>query len=134
MRLKILRKKEIKMSTIRTFLEYILTALMVIVPIYLLFSVRLQVSDNVVSGIVYNNQNNSIFGGKTLFSVRASENTVVTKENVSNFCLPPNSPYIKLVNEAAKDKNIKVVVTSSKVFMIMSSPWQCVDNVKVERQ
>lgn len=121
------------MSKIRTFLEYILTALMVIVPIYLLFSIRIQLSDNVVSGIVYNNQNNSIFGGKTFFSIRASENTVVTKENVSNFCLPPNSPYIKLVNEAAKDKNIKVVVTSNKVFTIMSSPWQCVDNVKVER-
>lgn len=121
------------MSTIRTFSEYVLVTLIVIVPIYLLFSIRIQLSDNVVSGIVYNNQNNSIFGGKTLFSVRALENTVVTKENVSNFCLPPNSPYIKLVNEAARDKNIKVVVTSSKVFTIMSSPWQCVDNVKVER-
>ena len=121
------------MSTIRTFSEYVLVTLIVIVPIYLLFSIRIQLSDNVVSGIVYNNQNNSIFGGKTLFSVRALENTVVTKENVSNFCLPPNSPYIKVVNEAARDKNIKVVVTSSKVFTIMSSPWQCVDNVKVER-
>ena len=121
------------MSKIRTFSEYVLVILIVIMPIYLLFSVRIQLSDNVVSGIVYNNQNNSIFGGKTLFSVRALENTVVTKENVSNFCLPPNSPYIKLVNEAARDKNIKVVVTSSKVFTIMSSPWQCVDNVKVER-
>lgn len=121
------------MSTIRNFLEYILTALMVIVPIYLLFSVRIQLSDSVVSGIVYNNQNNSVFGGNTYFSVRASENTVVTKENISKFCLPPNSPYIKLVNEAAKDKNIKVVVTSNKIFTIMSSPWQCVDNVKVEK-
>lgn len=121
------------MSKIRNFLEYILAALTVAVPIYLLFSVRLQTSDNVVSGIVYNNQNNSIFGGNTYFRVRASENTVVTKENTSNFCLPPNSPYIKLVNEAAKDKNIKVVVTSSKVFTMVPSPWHCVDNVKVER-
>lgn len=122
------------MSTIRTFWEYVLAVLMFAVPIYLLFLVRLQVSDNVVSGIVYNNQNNSIFGGNTYFSVRASENTVVTKENTSKFCLPSNSPYIKLVNEAAKNKNIKVVVTSSKVFTMVSSPWQCVDNVKVERQ
>ena len=114
------------MSKIRNFLEYILAALTVAVPIYLLFSVRLQTSDNVVSGIVYNNQNNSIFGGNTYFRVRASENT-------SKFCLPPNSPYIKLVNEAAKDKNIKVVVTSSKVFTMVPSPWHCVDNVKVER-
>ena len=121
------------MSKIRNFLEYILAALTVAVPIYLLFSVRLQTSDNVASGIVYNNQNNSIFGGNTYFRVRASENTVVTKENTSKFCLPPNSPYIKLVNEAAKDKNIKVVVTSSKVFTMVPSPWHCVDNVKVER-
>ena len=121
------------MSKVRNFLEYILVALTIAVPIYLLFSVRLQTSDNVVSGIVYNNQNNSIFGGNTYFRVRASENTVVTKENTSEFCLPPNSPYIKLVNEAAKDKNIKVVVTSSKVFTMVLSPWHCVDNVKVER-
>ena len=121
------------MSKIRNFLEYILAALTVAVPIYLLFSVRLQTSDNVVSGIVYNNQNNSIFTGNTYFRIRASENTIVTGENISRFCLPPNSPYIKLVNEAAKDKNIKVVVTSSKVFTMVLSPWHCVDNVKVER-
>ena len=121
------------MSKIRNFLEYILAALTIAVPIYLLFSVRLQTSDNVASGVVYNNQNNSTFTGNTYFSIRASENTVVTKENTSKFCLPPNSPYIKLVNEAAKDKNIKVVVTSSKVFTMVPSPWHCVDNVKVER-
>lgn len=121
------------MSKLRIFWEYILAALTVAAPIYLLLSVRLQTSDNVVSGIVYNNQNNSIFGGNTYFSVRASENTVVTRENTSKFCLPPNSPYIKLVNEAAKDKNVKVVVTSSKVFTMVPSPWHCVDNVKVER-
>lgn len=121
------------MSKLRIFWEYILAALTVAVPIYLLFSVRLQTSDNVASGIVYNNQNDSVLGGNTYFSIRASENTVVTKENASKFCLPPNSPYIKLVNEAARDKNIKVVVTSSKVFTMVLSPWQCVDNVKVER-
>ena len=121
------------MSKIRDFWEYVLLALMITVPIYCMFSIRIQLSDNVVSGIVYNNQNNSLLGGNTYFSIRASENTVVTKENISNFCLPPNSPYIKLVNEAARDKNVKVVVTSSKVFTMVSSPWQCVDNVKVEK-
>ena len=121
------------MSKLRIFWKYILAALTVAAPIYLLLSVRLQTSDNVVSGIVYNNQNNSMFGGNTYFSVRASENTVVTRENTSKFCLPPNSPYIKLVNKAAKDKNIKVIVTSSKVFTMVPSPWHCVDNVKVDR-
>lgn len=121
------------MSKIRNFLKHILITLMIVVPIYCILSVRLQTSETIASGVVYNNQNNSIFTGNTYFRIRASENTVVTKENISKFCLPPNSPYIKLVNEAAKDKNIKVVVTSSKVFTMVPSPWHCVDNVKVER-
>lgn len=121
------------MSKLRIFWEYILAALTVAVPLYLLFSVRLQTSETIASGIVYNNQNNSIFTGNTYFRIRASENTIVTGENISRFCLPPNSPYIKLVNEAAKDKNIKVVVTSSKVLTMVPSPWHCVDNVKVDR-
>ena len=121
------------MSKIRNFLKHILITLMIVVPIYCILSVRLQTSETIASGIVYNNQNNSIFTGNTYFRIRASENTVVTKENISKFCLPPNSPYIKLVNEAAKDKNIKVVVTSSKVLTMVQSPWHCVDNVKVER-
>ena len=121
------------MSKIRNFLKHILITLMIVVPIYCILSVRLQTSETIASGIVYNNQNNSIFTGNTYFRIRASENTIVTGENISRFCLPPNSPYIKLVNEAAKDKNIKVVVTSSKVFTMVRSPWHCVDNVKVER-
>lgn len=121
------------MSKIRNFLKHILITLMIVVPIYCILSVRLQTSETIASGVVYNNQNNSIFTGNTYFRIRASENTVVTKENISKFCLPPNSPYIKLVNEAAKDKNIKVVVTSSKVLTMVPSPWHCVDNVKVDR-
>lgn len=121
------------MAKKRNRLEYVLSILIIAALIYLVLSVRWQASEGVVSGIVYNNQNNSILGGNTYFSVRASENTVVTEENASRFCLPPNSPYIKLVNEAAKDKNIKVAVTSNRVFTMVSSPWQCVDNVKVER-
>ena len=121
------------MAKKRNRLEYVLSILIIAALIYLVLSVRWQASEGVVSGIVYNNQNNSILGGNTYFSVRASENTVVTEENASRFCLPPNSPYIKLVNEAAKDKNIKVAVTSNKVFTVVSSPWGCADNIKVER-
>ena len=68
---------------------------MIVVPIYCILSVRLQTSETIASGIVYNNQNNSIFTGNTYFRIRASENTIVTGENISRFCLPPNSPYIK---------------------------------------
>ena len=101
---------------------------------YCLSLVRLQTSDKTVSGIVYNYQSGDMLTNNTYFSIRASENTVVTEENASKFCLPPNSPYAELVNEAAKNKNVKVVVTSSKVSKMASSPFQCIDNVKVERQ
>lgn len=118
------------------FLEIMLLAVAIAVLVSVVYCsslIRWVTSESIVSGIVYNNQNDAVLSGNTYFSVRASENTVVTEENKSEFCLPPNSPYIKLVNEAAKNKNIKVVVASNKVFTMVSFPWQCVDNVKVER-
>lgn len=89
-------------------------------------------SEQNVSGIVYNTKNNSIISGNTTFSIRASENTYISEENKSSYCLPPNSQYKELVNKAARDKRIKVVVTTSKYFKL-KAPWTCVDNVKVER-
>lgn len=89
-------------------------------------------SEQNVSGIVYNTKNNSIISGNTTFSIRASENTYVSEENKSSYCLPPNSQYKELVNKAARDKRIKVVVATSKYFKL-KAPWTCVDNVKVER-
>ena len=118
------------------FLEIMLLAVAIaalVSVVYCSSLIRWVTSESIVSGIVYNNQNDAMLSGNTHFSVRASENTVVTEENKSEFCLPPNSPYIKLVNEAAKNKNIKVVITKSKIFTMVSFPWQCVDSVKVER-
>jgi hypothetical protein len=68
--------------------------------------------------------------GATKFSVRAGENTPVTEENQSSYCLPPNSPYKELVNKAAQDKRIKVVVTAKKYF-VFKAPWTCQPNVTV---
>lgn len=90
-------------------------------------------SEQVVSGVVYNTKNNNAISGKTTFSVRASEDTYVSEENKSSYCLPKDSPYIDLVNKAAQDKSIKVIVTTSKFFKF-AAPWTCVDNVKVERR
>ena len=92
--------------------------------------VRFQLSNSVVSGIAYNTSNDSLIGGNTHFSVRAGENTPVTKENESSFCLPPNSPYKDLVNRAAQDKRVKIVVTAEKYFAIQA-PWVCAPNIKV---
>lgn len=100
----------------------------------LLSSIKVEFSEQNVSGVVYNAKNNSWPLGNTKFSIRASENTYVSEENRSRFCLPPNSPYIELVNKAAQDKSVKVVVTTEKMFEFVTNPWTCVDNVKVELQ
>lgn len=104
--------------------------LMIMVFIFAIFFVRFKGSNERVSGIVYNTKNNLLISGNTTFSVRASESTYVSEENKSSYCLPPNSPYIALVNKAAEDKRIKVVVTADKYFAIQS-PWTCNPNVKV---
>lgn len=104
----------------------------IIVPliIFAILFVRFQPSNSVVSGIAYNTSNDSLFGGNTHFSVRAGENTPVTEENQSTYCLPPNSPYKDLVNRAAQDKSVKIVVTAEKYFAIQA-PWVCNPNIKV---
>lgn len=93
---------------------------------------RIEPSEQLVSGVVYNNTNNEWPLGNAGFSVRASTDTYVSEENQSSYCLPPNSPYKDIVNKAAQDKKIKVVVKTEKVFKIVGNPFECVDNVKVE--
>ncbi len=105
-------------------------ALLVIGFIISLFFVGIKFSNETVSGIVYNTTNDRFISGATQFSVRAGENTPVTEENKSTYCLPPNSQYKELVNRAAQDKRIKVVVTESKYFAI-KAPWTCYPNVTV---
>lgn len=101
--------------------------------IYSLFRIRWSPSESRVSGIVYNVKNDEWISGNTSFSVRAAENTVVTEENESSYCLPKDSKYIDLVNRAAEDKRIKVVVRTSKVsFRLVEGATTCVDNVTVE--
>lgn len=100
---------------------------------WVLPSTRIAISEQNVSGIVYNVKNDTFISGNTHFSVRASEDTYVSEENRSSYCLPPNSPYKALVNEAAENKDIKVVVKTKKMFHVESAPWVCADNVTVER-
>jgi hypothetical protein len=102
------------------------------------FFVRFQASQSVVSGIVYNTETNHAVSGKTTFSVRASVDTYVYHDqngntNESSFCLPPHSPYEALIEKAAADKNIKVVVTAHKYFAIQS-PFTCQPNVTVTEE
>jgi hypothetical protein len=109
----------------------LIVVLLVIGFIFTIFFVRFKLSNETVSGIVYNTTNNRFTSDATQFSVRAGENTYTTEENKSTYCLPPNSPYKELVNRAAQDKRIKVVVSADKYFAI-KAPWTCQPNVKVK--
>lgn len=118
----------------RGYVEDWLPAVIVIVLVVgfflALFCVRFSLSNSTASGIAYNTTNDRFISGATRFSLRAGENTPVTEENQSTYCLPPNSPYKDLVNRAAADKRIKIQVDTSKYFAI-KAPWVCQDNVKV---
>lgn len=101
--------------------------------LYTLFKIRWQTSESVVSGIVYNVRNDEFISGNTSFSIRAAVDTVVTEENKSSYCLPSGSPYIELINRASEDKEIKVIVRTSKVpFTIAEGATTCMPNVTVE--
>lgn len=108
-----------------------LFVLSIVVIFGLLIFSRWEVSEDNVSGIVYNTENNGFVSGATYFSVREAADTYVSEENKSSYCLPKESPYVALVNKAARDKSIKVVVTTKKGFWF-KMPWTCVNNVTVE--
>ena len=120
----------------RDFAEVIGVLFVVLVlPIaFVLFilGIRIETSEQNVSGIAYNVTNNAWISGNTEFGIRAAVDTVVNENTESTYCLPPDSPYIDLVNEAAENKDIKLSVKTKKVFTV-TAPWTCVDNVVVTR-
>jgi hypothetical protein len=111
----------------------IVVALFVGLLIFMGLFVKWEMSEDLVSGIVYNNTNNGPIAGNTRFKIRASVDTYVNEDNTSSYCLPPGSPYIPLVQKAAADKTVKVVVTTKKVFTV-KAPWTCIDNVTVTEE
>lgn len=108
----------------------LLILVLVVFPIFALFAVRFNLSNERVSGIVYNTTNDRAISGATCFSVRAGENTYVNQNNTSSYCLPKGSQYIGLVNKAAEDKRVKVVVVAHKYFAVQA-PWTVYPNVTV---
>lgn len=118
------------------FMELVgaLLVLVLIVGFFVaLFSIRFKMSEEVVSGIVYNTKTGHAISGNTTFAVRAGVDTYVSQNNESTYCLPPHSPYEKLVEKAAADKTVKVVVTAKKYFAIQA-PWTCRANVTVTEE
>lgn len=100
---------------------------------FMIKSVHFEASDQNVSGVVYNVKNDKFLSGNTTFSVRASENTYVSEENRSSFCLPKGSEYIPLVNEASENKDIKLSIKTTKYLTGFKLPWYCEPNVTVTK-
>ena len=121
-------KKKQKGDLFGVAIEFFMAVIVAVIGLAVFSQAAL--SEENVSGIVYNTSNSSAISGNTRFSVRAAVDTYVTEENKSSYCLPKGSPYIALVNKAAANKNIKVQVTTKKGFWI-KKPWTCIDNVVV---
>lgn len=117
----------------KTFLALLATLGVIWFLFWGIWTIRIATSEQNVSGIAYNVKNDSFISGNSRFSLRAAVDTYVTEENQSSYCLPPDSPYIALVNEAAENKDIKLSVKTTKVFKLVSAPWVCVDNVTVTK-
>lgn len=133
--------KENNMRNEKGFIEVVVGIVVVLLIagfIFALFCVRFKTSQDNVSGIVYNTTNSAFISGNTRFCIRASENTYIYHNsdgstNESCYCLPPHSPLIGLVNKAAQDKTIKVIVTANKYFALQA-PWTCRANVVVTKE
>jgi hypothetical protein len=114
------------------FVVFSFLGVMLLIVLFLsLFFIRFKLSNERVSGIVYNTTNDRAISGATCFYVRAGENTYVDENNTSSYCVPRNSKYIPLINKAAEDKRIKVVVVAHKYGLTVKAPWTVVPNVEV---
>lgn len=107
--------------------------LIIILVVILLPFIKWEISEDLVSGIVYDNTNNQMISGNTSFKIRAASEMATNEKTSRTYCLPPNSPYIDLVKRAAADKSLRVVVKTDKVFTL-KWPWECVPNVTVEEE
>ena len=107
--------------------------LLIIAASVLVLFTKIEFSNQNVSGVAYNVKNDEFPIGNTSFSIRASENTYITEENKSSYCLPKGSEYIELVNKAAENKDIKLIVKTERGFW-WKAPFTCIDNVTVEER
>lgn len=92
----------------------------------------MQLSEEVVSGIVYNAQFNDWPAENTTFQVRAAAEMAVTEDTSPTYCLPKGSQYESIVREAAEDKDIKVIVKVKQMPPhFKEGVFKCEDNIEV---
>ena len=118
-----------------TCLTLVAIAGAVICGVWVLFHVDWKMSEEVVSGIVYDATFDDWPGHNTIFKIRASAEMAVTEGTSPTYCLPSGSQYESIVREAAEDKDIKVVVKVKQMPLhFRKSAFRCEDNVEVTKK
>lgn len=123
------------MKTIINTISIILVAGATILGLWALPHLSWKMSEEVVSGIVYNARFDDWPGHNTTFKIRASAEMAVTEETSPTYCLPKGSQYESIVREAAEDKDIKVVVKVKQMPLhFREGVFKCEDNVEVTKK
>lgn len=131
--MKLAHKPTMEVSGSILLLLVIIIAVAGVVWASLYFS--MQLSEEVVSGIVYDAHFDTWPGHNTRFKVRAAAEMAVTKDTSPTYCLPSGSQYESVVREAAEDKDIKVVVKVKQMPPhFREGVFKCDNNVEVTKK
>ena len=103
--------------------------------VWAVFHFSMQLSEEVVSGIVYDAHFDDWPAHNTTFKIRAAAEMAVTEETSPTYCLPSGSQYESVVREAAENKDIKVIVKVKQMPPhFREGVFKCEDNVEVTKK
>lgn len=130
-----MKKKEVSGSVLLTAVAVIVAFGVIIWGIWALLHFSMQLSEEVVSGIVYDAHFDDWPAGNTTFKIRAAAEMAVTEETSPTYCLPSGSQYESIVREAAENKDIKVIVRVKQMPPhFREGAFKCEDNVEVTKK
>lgn len=103
--------------------------------VWAVFHFSMQLSEEVVSGIVYDAHFDDWPAHNTTFKIRAAAEMAVTEETSPTYCLPSGSQYESVVREAAENKDIKVIVKVKQMPPhFREGVFKCEGNVEVTKK
>lgn len=130
-----MNKKVVSGSILLTAVAVIAAFGVIIWGIWALLHFSMQLSEEVVSGIVYDAHFDDWPAHNTTFKIRAAAEMAVTEETSPTYCLPSGSQYESIVREAAENKDVKVVVKVKQMPPhFREGAFKCEDNVEVTKK
>lgn len=130
-----MNKKVFSGSVLLTAVAVIVAFGVIIWGVWALFHFSMQLSEEVVSGIVYDAHFDDWPAHNTTFKIRAAAEMAVTEDTSPTYCLPSGSQYESIVREAAENKDVKVVVKVKQMPPhFREGAFKCEDNVEVTKK